>query len=261
MINAVTRRALLYPTKFKPTDVTGCKLWLDFSDRNTLFTDAGTVAVSADGDAIYQANDKSGNNNHAVQSDVNYRPAYKVNIKNGLSAARFDGYDAVLKTSNLVEATYYSLFAICNRTGGDNFSGPLTMDGVTSTNYRLFQFRIDNVSATKTAQLVAFNSVKGAFTDSQAITMTNLSIMSGIRGSNYVQIWVNGVSDGSTATTGTPMTVTDYAEIGQSLGTAFSATDQYLGGDICEVIIYTSALSDTDRSSVENYLNAKWSIY
>jgi hypothetical protein len=34
----------------------------------------------------------------------------------------------------------------------------------------------------------------------------------------------------------------------------------YLNGDIAEIIIYNSALSDTDRGLVESYLLAKWGI-
>jgi hypothetical protein len=33
-----------------------------------------------------------------------------------------------------------------------------------------------------------------------------------------------------------------------------------LVGDICEIIIYNSALSDTDRAAVESYLMSKWGI-
>ena len=34
----------------------------------------------------------------------------------------------------------------------------------------------------------------------------------------------------------------------------------YLNGDIAEIIIYNSALSDADRSAVESYLMTKWAI-
>jgi hypothetical protein len=34
----------------------------------------------------------------------------------------------------------------------------------------------------------------------------------------------------------------------------------YLDGDIAEILIYNSALSDADRSAVEAYLMSKWGI-
>ena len=43
--------------------------------------------------------------------------------------------------------------------------------------------------------------------------------------------------------------------IGQAAGSSFN-----LDGDICEIIIYDSALSDTDREAVEDYLMTKWGI-
>jgi hypothetical protein len=33
-----------------------------------------------------------------------------------------------------------------------------------------------------------------------------------------------------------------------------------LNGDIAEIIMYDTALSDTDRAAVETYLLAKWGI-
>ena len=73
-----------------PLNISGLQGWYDFSDATTLYTDAGSTLVSSDGDLIYQANDKSGNGNNAVQATEANRPVYKVNIQNGLSIARLD---------------------------------------------------------------------------------------------------------------------------------------------------------------------------
>jgi hypothetical protein len=34
-----------------------------------------------------------------------------------------------------------------------------------------------------------------------------------------------------------------------------------LNGDIAEILIYSTALADADRTAVEAYLNAKWGVY
>ena len=60
---------------FVPTDIAGCKLWIDFSDATTLFTDAGSTPVANDGDLMHdipldemiRINDPSGN---AADSDI-----------------------------------------------------------------------------------------------------------------------------------------------------------------------------------------------
>ena len=37
-------------------------------------------------------------------------------------------------------------------------------------------------------------------------------------------------------------------------------SSQYAAIDICEIIVYNSALSNTDRAVVESYLMSKWGI-
>lgn len=72
---------------FSPLYVSGLKLWLDFSDASTLFTDtARTTPVSADGDLVAGVADKSGNGYHATSA---YKPYYYTGVKNGLSALQF----------------------------------------------------------------------------------------------------------------------------------------------------------------------------
>lgn len=118
-----------------PTSIAGLQLWLDFSDATTLFADAGTTPVSSDGDAIYQANDKSGNSRHATQSSINSRPLYKTGIHNGLSVAKMDGVNdyfvgdpfnfsamtlfCVVDNATTDSLTYLSFSA----TGAEDFNG------------------------------------------------------------------------------------------------------------------------------------------
>ena len=73
---------------FLPTDITGLKLWLDFSDATKLYTDAGkTTPVSSDGDVIGAAEDKSGQGNDATQNTTNLKPIYKIAALNNRTYA------------------------------------------------------------------------------------------------------------------------------------------------------------------------------
>ena len=69
--------------EFSPLDLfAGGKqgAWYDPSDKSTLFQDAaGTVPVTLDGDPVSKVLDKSGNNNHAIQTVSAARPVYKDN--------------------------------------------------------------------------------------------------------------------------------------------------------------------------------------
>ena len=47
-----------------------------------------------------------------------------------------------------------------------------------------------------------------------------------------------------------------------NIGTSnYPGYEYYLKGDIAEIIVYDSALSDTNRQNVESYLNSKYAIY
>lgn len=64
--------------------------WFDPSDIGSLFQDAAmTIPVTQDGDRVGAMVDKSGNGNHALQTDENLRPIYRVDSK-GLGFIRFN---------------------------------------------------------------------------------------------------------------------------------------------------------------------------
>ena len=75
-------------------------VWYDPSDKSTLFQDvAGTVPVTKDGDPVALMKDKSGNDNHAVQTVSTSRPIYKTD--GVLHWLYFDGVDDGLSMPTL----------------------------------------------------------------------------------------------------------------------------------------------------------------
>lgn len=99
---------------FSPTDIAGCKLWIDFSDIDTLYKDsAKTDPVTNDGDVIGAAEDKSGEGNDVTQSTTAKKPLYKTGIKNSLSVGEGDGSDDWLATAgNVGLRTVYIVTAV-----------------------------------------------------------------------------------------------------------------------------------------------------
>jgi hypothetical protein len=83
------------------------QVWLDPSDLTTMFKDtAGTIPVTADGDAVALVLDKSGNGNHFQQATAGLRPLYHTAA--GINWLAFDGVDDVLEsvtTANMGCAT------------------------------------------------------------------------------------------------------------------------------------------------------------
>jgi hypothetical protein len=61
--------------------------------------------------------------------------------------------------------------------------------------------------------------------------------------------------EGSPQTVSTANSTNDF-----TIGRLPSGQSEFLNGDIAEIIIYNSALSDANRALVENYLLAKWAI-
>ena len=70
----------------------------------------------------------------------------------------------------------------------------------------------------------------------------------------------NGQSAGSSSTTLASVVYEAFSVLGNNATNNGRVGVNPWDGLICEFIIYDSALSDADRSAVENYLIAKWGI-
>jgi hypothetical protein len=232
---------------FVPTDVSNMIIWIDFSDANYLFTDAGSTKVSSDGDAIYQANDKSGNDYHVVQATAGSRPLYKTNIQNSKSVARFDGsddwMDKAYGATKSQPNTFFSVWKSNNAEGDACY----IFDG--HTTYR--QALLSSTAATPDSYYMyaGRNLYLGTFPKGKFVTTCAL-----FNGTNS-QLWENATSigTGDVDTFGTPTGIT--------LGARLSNHASPLDGDFCELIAYNKQLSDAERNNVFAYLNNKWAIY
>lgn len=253
------RRIVLRPDIFSPLYISGLFIWFDFSDVSTLYVDNLVTNVSADGQAIYAIKDKSGNARDATQPNLDSRPLYKVNIKNGLSAGLGVGSNDYLATENIQYPQQFTVIALFNRTGGDNYGGPIGCDGGGSPAYvRQFQHRYDNVSSPNTFQFIVFNDEGFPFTNSHPATVANFNICTGIRSGSYCEAFVNGQSNGRTATTGTPAAIGNTKT---ALFTSDNTTHQNLGGYVCEAMIYNRQVTHEEQQKIEDYLNKKWLVY
>lgn len=243
---------------FAPTDITGLALWLDFSDADTLFTDAGSTKVSSDGQAIYQANDKSGAGNHAVQSSESYRPLYKVNIQNSLSATLFDNSNDYLAFPYpLGTATDFTVFLISRFTSVSNY------DAITGRNQN------DNtwwgawaIHLSTGGKFYAGTDVKYRIEAPASPVVANNTFYSirlkksGTSAGNISLAVNNGTPAVNTKTAANPLS--DEMSVGRrGESSGLTPYDGYLG----EYIVYNAALSAEDITLVETYLNNKWAIY
>lgn len=242
---------------FSPSDISGLILWLDADDSTTLFQDlAMTIPAVLDSDVVGGWADKSGNANHATQATTARKPLLKLVIQNGRDVVRFDGTDdflslAVVLLSISDAAQPYTCFVVVKTadTAGAFIGQYVGVDnnrfgfgsGISPGDGKLRYWKADAISIADSQTTIS---------DGNAHIAEFKKISSG---ANQTTLY----RDGNLVATGT-----DYRAFSNDITTfgAISAGSAPLSGDLDEILIYNSALSDSDRGDVESYLSAKWGI-
>ena len=234
-----------------PQQIAGLQLWLDAADASTLYDDTAGGSLVAEDGLVARWEDKSGNARHATQSNSDNRPQRKTNQQNGLDALLFDGTNDRFVLPSISIPNSHSAFTVYRRAsaGMQSFGIASTaavalppFPSVWSTDNILYQ--ISNAEFT---------------THGTANTSTGYFVISTIRnGTTSIDLRRNAANV-ATITTGAGVT---NAASG-SWNAIASRDPGHLNrhsGNLCEIIVYDSALSDTDRNAVESYLMSKWAI-
>jgi hypothetical protein len=222
-----------------PSSLTGSdlKLWLK----------ADAITGLNDGDAITTWSDSSGNGYDLTQSTAGYKPLYKTDIQNSLPAVRFDGSDDSLKSTTIVNSAALtgdpplSIYLVYKR---NNSKGSLSFTGNAGG---LWGDSFDYNSG-----VVSSGSLAGykiwMYTKSPGVINPN------------GKIYKNGAL--SVSGYGTNITPSISAGNVFFLGGWYAQNNSgyALDGDISEVIIYKSVLSDANRALIDAYLQGKYAI-
>jgi hypothetical protein len=265
----------------------GLQLWLDASDASTLYdATTGGSLVAADG-GVARWEDKSGNARHMTQGTAGSRPTRKTAIQNSLAVLRFDGGDSVSMPSSTAtfnflhdgDSTVFVVFkagttanpetsylVMANNISASSIDGKtgfyLRWDDRTSANADLTDSLVHVVSNNGSARFVG-NAKNGFPANTFALATVRGDIANATTASRS-QIRRNGGSaitlltgDTNAGTALPTANASDNFTIGDQSG---SVKGSGLNGDIAEIIMYDTALSDTDRAAVETYLLAKWGI-
>lgn len=229
---------------FSPSDVSGLEFWLDFSDIDTLYQDSSkTTPVAADLDPIGAAEDKSDNGYDVIQATTSEKPTYRTGIKNGLSV----GYCNAdwLETASMLAT----------------ISQPNTFFAVANTNATAYDWqRVFNQWDTASGQTIFLYQTKWQYNAGSSIAVvdpatTSYYLFSGIHNGASSSQRVNG-SEVSTSNPGT----NGIRMIAVAVDQARNASSR-LQGNLCEILIYSGALSSSDIADIEDYLNDKWAVY
>lgn len=230
--------------------------WYDFSDLSALFTDsAGTTAVTSSGDSIGRVNDKSGNDNHAIQATAGAKPQYNVD-GSGNRRANFDGSDdglvcASAITPDLPMTVVMAYLSASDATSTERLlvqsyydSGDFMGIGVRqSTGYTWIEGRWDGVvSDFAASSSAAFNDgnphvTHGKFTEGNTYVSTD-----------------EGTENSEANTWTTPNSGAESQSIVLGAGGTLAPNNTF---SLYQVVIIDRALTTQERSDLMSYIAGK----
>lgn len=233
---------------FNPATISGLQLWLDAADSATLFdSTSGGNLVTSDNAAVARWEDKSGNARHAIQATANARPLLKTAIKNFKNVLRFDGANDFIDISSIQIPQPYTIFAAFIFRN----NGSYLLDKTNGTNRVAIGWNSSG-SVQDNGKLFYYSGGNLAPQDSQSSASVNLILSASFNGElSFMKKNGSQILSGNTGTA--PI---DSMRFANSFGLSTPCN-----GDLYEILIYNSALSQPQIQSVEAYLNTKWAIY
>jgi hypothetical protein len=235
---------------FDPTQIAGCKLWLDGSDAGSITLSSGSVT---------QWNDKSGNNNtmtpYSSYSNVTISSAYQ----NQLNVLNFSGgglykapsssavypLDLYIVVALKDTTTAVDVIGININTSGTDFNS-LTFSEYTSSRWH-------NGSD-------FFNRTPNTVSPINETSTSFLLINWSIANANYI-IRRNGVQLSQTSSYTFTLAAGSIFQIGHRLSTGYSPTpDHPFRGYIAEIVAFNSQLASSQQQQIEGYLAQKWGL-
>lgn len=231
-----------------PIPLTNLKLWL-----------IGDNALYDGSNYIYKVPDSSLNID-ALQSIAINQPLYVANALNGHATMRFDGNNDFLKCANFdIASNKMTIFVVSNSEAGAGGkfilgSGAYGSNGSYYIYYDMIAVAMssDYFGTLQVYRRSSYNSI--------------------ITSKNYLFSFINDMSTNpdtqkiyinkNEVTYQFPINNNNTVSFAQNdlyIGT-FPVLSYYLKGDIAELIIYNSALSDIDRGIVETYLMTKYAL-
>jgi hypothetical protein len=238
-------------------------LWLK-ADAG-VFTDAGTTPATADGDAIGQWNDQSGNSNHFSQT-LTKRPLLKLGV-NGINSKPtilFDGSDDLLvRAANISTATAGTMIAVVRMTATSNTDNSIlgSMDEATAAVYGCFLIttsqkirswqrnndtaddnRGDTTLADATTYIITFSSSGTAYAHRVNGAAQTLSQSSGANNGD----WFGDAPNRDSFTVG---------------GLKYSVESAWMKGSIAELLLFDTQLTGANLTAVESYFNGRYAAF
>jgi len=234
---------------FSPVDIPNCSVWYDGAD---------TASMTFTGSFVSTWADKSGNGTNATG------PTGPTLAASGAGLS-FNGSNQYLTAATVLpSAQTHSLFFV--HTPGTTNYGNTNVFRYQSAGgaYIIIPYYDIGLGATARGYISSFDSTTtsnaaGLLRDNSPLSTTSLVTANVVSGSPNptISVYLNGalqnsatVSLGSAATTGMTLTI----------GSNLPHNAQWYFGTICEMIAYTTGLTQAQRQQVETYLAWKWGL-
>lgn len=226
--------------------VTDMVLWLDAADADRL---------TLDGDKVERWADKSGNENHAFQSNNNYQPIYSFNDSINKHVLKFDGKNDHLVIDSLIAGgtSGRTIFIVAKSKATAN-KGILVLNAE-------YAGESDGSFYKITPEISVRVSGRKEFIESATDQFSIIAIQNDKNDTTGDIVgWLNGVSltPKTTERNATLKILGDKTSIGNSLHTNISV--YAWEGELAEIIVYDYALVPEKRDAVESYLAKKYGL-
>jgi hypothetical protein len=233
------------PPAFSPSSISGLRLWLDSSVGLYDATTGGNL-VTTNSAAVRRWEDRSGNGFHATGTNS---PTLSLNQVNTLPALTFNG-SQYLSLPTYLNGTAASFFVVTKPSSAATDNGPLLGNVGSASSSGHYPYRAGDIYD-KTAS----SDRKGPITKPSGFF--NFHLYNVTSANNSWRYLFNGGLHFSTTSN------TYNASFGSAPTIAFDqAGGSYaFNGSIAEIIVYNTALSESDRLAVSEYLRAKFTLY
>lgn len=220
------------PVTFNPTSITGCQLWLRGSD------------LGAVDSAISSWPDQSGNSRNATQGTGANQPVVKIG-SNGKKVAQFDGLNDSLSLPNFMTGFTSGMLIAVVRVNVD----PPPADG---TRGDVFDTGVNGHYAYSGGGLYPAWGSSAQKNAGAHPLLNQYRVYEIISAAGDYRVYLDGVLQFSTGTN--TVSFGSAPQIGRSFDTF------WLFGQIAEIIVYNSVLTDAQRQQVEGYLANTYAI-
>lgn len=237
-------------------------LWLDAADSTSLYdATSGGSLVAADG-AIARWQDKSGNANHGTQATSGARPTRKTALQNGRDVVRFDGSNDTLSygTSLFTYTAPRSIFVLHRNltVASSSYAGFLCDYNGAGQSIIVGPAKYPNSGLQPSTDVygpggMAYGSTSGTPTAAH-LSEYHWSNWSTHKSNGSTILALDGSEVAGTAYGNNP---TGFTSFTRTIG---STPGSFINGDLCEILVFSSLLSSTDRLRVRRYLGAKWGV-